>query len=93
VNLFAGAFRVNVRSVQTEDIAAWLKSLKATGRNFNNYRNAVCTLFSFARERKYLPRQEKTEAELLGRSKESVSEIGIYTPGQPKNVIHIDKAA
>jgi len=82
LKLFAVAFRTNIRNVQTAEIAVWLKSLKATGRNFNNYRNAVCTLFSFARERGFLPRQEKTEVELLGRSKEQVSEIGIYTPDQ-----------
>ena len=36
--------------------------------------------FTFARERGFLPRQDKTEAELLGRVKEKDSKIGIYTP-------------
>lgn len=87
LNVFAGSFHVDVRSVKTPDISAWLKSIKATGRNFNNYRNAVCTLFSFAREGGYLPRQEKTEAELLGRSKEAVTEIGIYTPKEIEAIL------
>jgi integrase len=84
---FAGAFHVDVRSVKTADISVWLRSIKATGRNFNNYRNAVCTLFSYARERDYLPRQEKTEAELLGRSKEATSEIGIYSPQKIQTIL------
>ncbi len=87
LKLFAGSFRVSVRSVTTSDISVWLRSLRATGRNFNNYRNAVCTLFSFARERAYLPRQEKTEAELLGRSKEKVSAIGIFTPSEIEKIL------
>ena len=82
LKLFAGAFRVGIQSIQTAEIAAWLRSIHATGRNSNNYRNAICTLFSFARERGFLPRQEKTEAELLGRVKEKVSKIGIYTPDE-----------
>ena len=88
LKVFSGAFHVDVRSVKTADISVWLKSIKATGRNFNNYRNAVCTLLSYARERDYLPRQEKTEAELLGRSKEATTEIGIYTPAEIHTILN-----
>jgi len=82
LTLFASTFRTNISGVKTEDISVWLKSIKARGRNSNNYRNAVCTLFSFARERGFLPRDKKTEAELLSRAKEAITEIGIYTPEQ-----------
>lgn len=79
---FALAFRTNISGVRTEDISAWLKRIGAKGRNSNNYRNSVCTLFSFARERGFLPRDKKTEAELLSRAKEATTDIGIYTPEQ-----------
>ena len=84
---FAGSFKCQVASVKTDEISDWLKTIKATGRNGNNYRNAVCTLFSHARERGHLPREKKTEAELLKRSKESVEEIGIYTPKEIRRVL------
>lgn len=90
---FALAFRTNISGVRTEDISAWLKRIGAKGRNSNNYRNAVCTLFSFARERGFLPRDKKTEAELLSRAKEATTEIGIYTPEQIARLLDSAPAA
>jgi len=39
------------------------KFSRTRGRTRNNYRGALCTLFSFARKRGYLPRGVETEAE------------------------------
>ena len=58
----------------------WLDSIKAAGRTRNNYRAALCTLFSFARSRGYLPRNERTDAELCMKASDRGGEIGIYTP-------------
>lgn len=87
LELFKNAFRVPLSSIQTDDLAAWLRTLKAKGRNFNNYRNALTTLFSYGRDFNYLSRDKKTEAELLPRMREAVSEIGIYTPEQIRKIL------
>lgn len=84
---FAASFKCPVASVTTAEIADWLKRLKATGRNGNNYRNAVCTVLSYARERGHLPREKKTEAELLRRFKERAGEIGIYAPREIRRIL------
>lgn len=84
---FAKAFSCEVATITTAEIADWLKSIKATGRNGNNYRNAVCTLLSHARERGHLIRDKKTEAELLKRFKEGSEEIGIYTPNEIRRLL------
>jgi integrase len=93
LNLFAGAFRVNVGSVTTDDIRLWLKSIGATGRNSNNYRNTLATLFSYARERGFLSRNKKTEVELLKKKKEDPSEIGIYTPDEIAKILNAAPAS
>src|SRR5262249_46368939 len=46
----------------------------------NNIRNSVVTLFQYARARGHLPKQERTEAELVARAKDRGGEIGILKP-------------
>ena len=58
------AFRGYIQRITAPDIEAWLDSIKAAGRTRNNYRATLCTLFSFARSRGYLARNERTEAEM-----------------------------
>lgn len=41
------------------------KYTRTKGRNRKNYKTALCTLFSFARDRRYLPRDVRTEAEYI----------------------------
>ena len=84
---FAETFKCPVVNVKTGEIADWLKAIKATGRNGNNYRNAVCTLLSYARERGYLPRATKTEGEILKRFKEAAEKVGIYTPKEIRRIL------
>ena len=76
----AKGFRGYLQRITSSDIEAWLDSIKATGRTRNNYRATLCTLFSFARSRGYLPRNERTEAEMTMKASDSGGEIGIYTP-------------
>ena len=79
----AKAFRGYLQRITSSDIEAWLDSIKATGRTRNNYRATLCTLFSFARSRGYLPRNERTEAELTMKASDGGGgEIGIYTPAE-----------
>lgn len=73
------AFRGYVQRITAPDIEAWLDSIKAAGRTRNNYRSSLCTLFSFARSRGYLPRNERTEAEMTMKASDRGGDIGIYT--------------
>jgi integrase len=76
----AKAFRGYIQRITSSDIEAWLDFIKAAGRTRNNYRATLCTLFSFARSRGYLPRNERTEAELCMKASDRGGDIGIYTP-------------
>jgi integrase len=76
----AKAFRGYIQRITSSDIEAWLDSFKAAGRTRNNYRATLCTLFAFARSRGYLPRNERTEAEMTMKASDRGGEIGIYTP-------------
>jgi len=78
----AKAFRGYIQRITSQDVEAWLNSIKAAGRTRNNYRATLCTLFSFARSRGYLPRNERTEAEMTMKASDRGGEIGIYTPAQ-----------
>jgi integrase len=76
----AKAFRGYIQRITASDIENWLDSIKASGRTRNNYRSALCTLFSFARSRGYLPRNERTEAEMTMKASDRGRDISIYTP-------------
>ncbi|TSA32856.1 MAG: site-specific integrase [Verrucomicrobiaceae bacterium] len=76
---FSNSFRCNIGSIQPEEIAQWLTK-QGGGRNANNIRASVATLFGFARDHGFLPRDKKHAAELVKKLKEKVSPIGIYTP-------------
>ena len=78
----AKAFRGFIQRTTTPDLEAWLDSIHVAGRTRNNYRATLCTLFSFARCRGYLPRDERTEAELCMKASDCGGDIGIYTPAK-----------
>ena len=83
LNRAAKSFSGNVADIRSSHIDEWLSSLKdATGRTKNNYRAALITLFSFARQKGYLPRGQETEAEFAARFNGKGGEIGIYAPEQ-----------
>lgn len=75
----SGVFKGQVRGIRADDIDQWLSGMKmASGRTKNNYRMALLTLFSYARDKKHLPRGEKTEAEFATRFDDKGGDIGIY---------------
>lgn len=79
---FANSFQTNIGSVSTGAIALWLDSLKIGPRSRNNVRQAVVTLFNFARRRGYLPKGETTEAADVETVRDHDGEIAILTPTQ-----------
>jgi integrase len=79
----AETFTGYVGEIHAEQIDRWLSLMKETsGRTKNNYRAALATLFSFARQKGHLPRGQQTEAEFSTRYSGKGGEIGTYTPKQ-----------
>jgi integrase len=79
---FADSFQTNIGSINTGAIVRWLDSLKIAPRSYNNVRQAVVTLFNFARRRGYLPKGETTEAADVETKRDGNGEIAILTPAE-----------
>ena len=86
LNRFSSAFRCYISSIQPEEISNWI-SKEATGRNANNLRSSISTLFSFARDKGYLPRERIHAAKLVKKKKENSPPIGIYTPEEIRRIL------
>jgi len=84
----AKTFRGGILEITAPDLERWLDSIKVKGRNRNNYRGTLTTLFSFARKRGYLLRNTQTEAEYITVSTDHGSPVGIYTPPQISQILH-----
>lgn len=79
----ARTFTGNIGDIKTADIDRWLEGMRdRTNCTKNNYRNAVRILFRFGRNKNYLPRGMKTEAEYTNSFDSLRGPIGIYTPEQ-----------
>src|SRR5215471_208197 len=87
LNRFADSFQTNIGCINTGAIALWLDSLKIGPRSRNNVRQAVVTLFNFARRRGYLPKGETTEAADVETVRDHDGEIAILTPDQLKRLL------
>ncbi len=79
LNRFAEDFQTDLKQVRTADIDAWLRKLKVAARTRNNFRTAVCSLFSFGRASGYLAKGP-TEAEAVALANERGGEIEVFTP-------------
>jgi integrase len=76
----AETFTGFVGDVHATDINRWLLGMRhVSGRTKNNYRAALATLLSFARQEGHLQRGVPTEAEFSSRYDGRGGEIGIYT--------------
>jgi integrase len=84
---FANSFQTNIGSISTGAIVRWLDSLKVSPRSRNNVRQAVVTLFNFARRSGYLPKGETTEAADVETVRDHDGEIAILTPDQLKKLL------
>jgi integrase len=88
---FADSFQTNIGSVNTGAIVRWLDSLKIGPRSRNNVRQAVVTLFNFARRRGYLPKGETTEAADVETVRDHDGEIVILTPAELSKILRKSK--
>ncbi len=83
IDVFAGA----ISDCTTAEIQAWLVGLPGSPRSRNNMRRLVVTLFNFAKQRGYLPRDRQTEADPVSKAKAASSKIGILEPDQMKSLL------
>jgi integrase len=79
LNRFSQAFHLPINQVAHPELAAWLDSLNVSGRTWNNYREALAGLATFAKHRKYLP-ADWTEVEAIAPIKLKRRRIQIWTP-------------
>jgi integrase len=91
LNRFADSFQTNIGSINTGAIALWLDSLKIGPRSRNNVRQAIVTLFNFARRRGYLPKGETTEAADVETVRDHGGEIAILTPAALSKLLRKSK--
>jgi integrase len=78
----AKAFSGPIDLIRTRELEDWLRSLDVAPRTRNSMRSSVVTLFSFAKQRGYLPKEFPTEAEALTKAKVVTGDISTFTPEQ-----------
>ena len=83
---FAEAFPGNIGDVSGNEMDQWLRSLSIGPRSRNNHRKSLQTLFSFAKSRKYLPK-DNDEIDAVGLAKQTTEDIEIFTPAEMKLVL------
>jgi len=88
---FAASFQTNIASINSGAITRWLDSLKVGPRSYNNVRQAVVTLFNFARRRGYLAKGETTEAADVETVRDNEGEIAILTPAELSKLLRKSK--
>ncbi|MEQ1851209.1 MAG: tyrosine-type recombinase/integrase [Chthoniobacteraceae bacterium] len=88
LNRFAEFFRCPILHVKSEQIDEWLRSLKVAPRTRNGTLTSVRTLFSFAKSRSYLPKNEITEADALNKSKVGDTDTVIFEPAVMRKLLN-----
>jgi integrase len=78
---FAKDVQMQIASVTGQQIAAWLNGLGLSNKSYNNFRIAVNTLFNFAKERSYLPKDHDEMGAVKPR-KVARGKIEIFTPNE-----------
>ena len=73
--------------VTTREIENWIAGLGCGSVARNSVRDLVITLFNFARQRGYFPKNQPTEANGVAAAKEPPSRIGIFTPEQMSQLL------
>jgi integrase len=89
----AKTFSGYVGEIHAEQIDRWLSLMKETsGRTKNNYRAALATLFSFARQtgHLHLPRGQQTEVEFSTRYNGKGGEIGAFAGLRSAEIVRLE---
>ena len=83
---FSEAFKCPILSIKSAQIEQFLDNLHMTPRTRNNYRRNMVTLFQFAQQRGYLPK-DHTIMDGVGRARESDQEVKVFTPRELKFIL------
>lgn len=83
----ATAFAVNVDSITTGEIQAWLDGMDGSPRSIKNFRGTANTLFKFAEARGYISRGENPVIATERNEKRNGKAIEIYTPVELQRLI------
>jgi integrase len=83
---FAARFHVNISAVAGTDVDAWLRESGLAPRTRNNMRSAVRILFSFAKSKRYLPK-DHDEIESVAVVKDRGGDIEIFTPAEMREIL------
>ena len=84
---FAQAVPGPLLHVKSDQIDAWLRGLNLAPRTRNTVLTTIRTFFSWAKASSYLPKNELTEAEVVGKVKVGDTETEIFTPEDFEKVL------
>lgn len=84
---FKEAFPGPIAAVTTPQIDGWLRRGGHMVATRNGWLKRVKEVFSFAKQRGYLPKQEPTAADSLKRGKQADPEVGIFRPEQMERLL------
>ena len=85
---FAGQFPGPILDLSSQEIDAWLRSLKVAPITRNSMLRCIKVFFSFARSRNYLPEDRSTAADPVRLVKDVSDDVAIFTPQQLETVLH-----
>lgn len=85
---FAGAFQMPLSGLTSSAMEEWLRMIAPHPRTRNNFRQHVVTLFRWARDRGYLPREAQTEADRLPSAKDRGGEVRVLPAEDLAKLLH-----
>ena len=92
IGRFAAAYPLPILHVKSNQIAEWVRGLYGSPRSRNTIHTSICTFFSWAKSRAYLPKNEITEAEAVSKMKVGDTVTEIFTHDQMAKVLAIAPA-
>lgn len=86
-------FRGYIDTIPSSELSAWIDSLKIAHRTRANFRGALLSLFTYAKQNGHLARDRQTEAELLPsrsrlNSTKAKKPVSIYTPNEMAKILN-----
>ena len=86
-------FRGYIDTIPSSELSAWIDSLKIAHRTRANFRGALVSLFTYAKQNGHLARDRQTEAELLPsrsrlNSAKAKKPVSIYTPTEIAKILN-----
>ena len=88
LNRFAARFKNYIGDISGVTINDWLRSLDVSPRTRNNLRGSFQVLYSFAKARRYVPK-DHDELDAVALAKNLEGEIGIFRPGEFRELLAV----